>query len=147
MTTQAFQSIRDNISLAATPYLPTGTSLDFQIVSNRPETLLSQREIANKIQELTCHFFGLTTSQVLTRNRKHNLSECRKAICLMVRRYTRIKLMDISALAFYTPNHSSVIRAIEALEDWIKYDRDEEIKIANLSYYLLSNINLYKHDN
>ena len=84
---------------------------------------LTDDDKVKDIKEIVCKYFGISLWMIESRSRKREIVEPRQIAATLVREFTRFSLKG-TGLRFGGLDHSSIISAVNTVNDLIATDKD-----------------------
>ncbi|EFK09520.1 putative chromosomal replication initiator protein DnaA, partial [delta proteobacterium NaphS2] len=128
----------DKIKIHASLY---GNNMDISIVQSILGNERSARINPEHIQDITAKYFGISPSDLLSRNRQRKISYPRQIAIFLTRKYTDLSLEEIGK-AFGNKHHSSIIYSINSIEKDLKSKIEVIEDINKIRGFILNGVAL-----
>jgi chromosomal replication initiator protein len=92
---------------------------------------LTDDDKVKDIKEIVCKYFGISLWMIESRSRKREIVEPRQIATALVREFTRFSLKG-TGLRFGGLDHSSIISAVNTVNDLIVTDKDYRKKFEHI---------------
>lgn len=90
------------------------------------------------IQKITAHYFGLTVDMLKAKSRKRELVIARQTAQWFINHFTNLSLKSNGAM-FGGRDHSTIIHALNTVQDLLETDVNYRIKFYDLQEILMKN--------
>lgn len=113
-----------------------------ELIKNQYEKFYKSDDITDKIRGLVCDYYNVTKEQLEGSRGKEIVPWARHVFCFLVRKYTRLHLIDIGNI-LGGRDHTTIIHSIKTVNDNIDSYKEFKDQIAYLERELSDR--LYKN--
>lgn len=107
----------------------------------KPYKILKLKSNFLAVIDMVCNDYGVLYESIKSERKTKQINETRQIAIYLLRRHTELSLKSIGSF-FGNRHHSTIIHAIQTIDDLISVDKSLSIKVNRIS----NRINRYIHD-
>src|SRR5689334_8976580 len=97
--------------------------------------LLTRFDVANKILDTVCAFYGVSKDLVLGGRRDRPICMCRHVTCYLLRNHTDLKLKEIGKL-LGERDHTTIMNSVRVMWGWLRTEDELSDQVKRIETIL-----------